>query len=65
MRSTTQSNRPLSTAWPHDAHTWVVVRDACHGAPQLGHGNVRLAPGGLLCTVASRPNVQVSTVYDV
>src|SRR5439155_22090693 len=61
IASTTQSKRPLSTTWPHDAHTCVPVALACHGAPQLGHGNVFATPGGLDRVAASRAKRQVST----
>src|SRR5206468_5529985 len=62
VASTSQSKRPLSTTSPHDAQTCVPVALACHGAPQLGQGNVRATPGGLLRAVAVvRANRQVST----
>src|SRR5262245_36629833 len=57
--STHQSNFPTSTAWPQLAQ----LRDGlgCHGAPQLGHGQVRVRSGGLDWAPNCRENSQCST----
>src|SRR6185369_13542866 len=54
--TTHQSNFPTSTAWPQLAQ----LRDGlgCHGAPQFGHGQVRVRSGGLDWAPNCRENSQ-------